>query len=305
MPYILMVVLPACGPNKKTNTMSYDYEKKMLEIYKLEKRYTSNPLFGLQYAKWNCFFELYLNDMPAYADYSPGRSDGNRWDLTSVLSSGKQYIKIKVFPKAEDNEMGKMIAKDAGLKIRFYKEEIDNLSRDKEFTFLNFEMPPITVDTPYLEFHLAFEANVPYKLKGWINSVDLSKEKPERLRQEVYSMYACFEKAFASGDINQVCKMLYNKQLELSQVFYSTLRENSKETVDDFRNEMNITTGVMNHDDARMEIFGDGKVVGLVWCKGEKRGLNGVAFETSDGGLTLYSLLLHRPQAGGPLEIIR
>ena len=282
-----------------------DYEKKILKIYKSEKRYASNPTYGFQYSKGKCFFEVYLNDMPDYTDYLFGNSNGNRWDFTSILNSGKQYVKIKVFPNAKDNEVDKMIARDAVLKIRFYREEVDNLSNDKEITLLTFEMPPIMEDTSYLEFYVAFEANVPYHLKGWRSSVDLSKEDTAKLKQEVYSVYTTFEKAFTGGDLNQVCKMLYNRQLELGQVFYSNLQENSIEMVNDFKNEINMTTGVMNHDDSRMEFFGNGRVVGLVWYKGENRGSNGVAFETSDNKITMYDLLLHRPQVGGPLEIIR
>ena len=274
-------------------------------MHKLERRYTSNPFYSAQYSSWNCFFEVYLNDIPEYSDYLPGRSDGNRWNFISFLSSGKQHIKIKVFPSTKENETGKTIAKDAELKIRFYWEEIDNQDRDKEITFLNFELPPVTMDTSYLEFHLAFEGSVPYSLGGWTNSVDLSKEDPIKLKQEVYSVYTAFEKAYAGGDINQVCKMLYNKQLRLGQVYYGNQPEDSKEIVDIFINDMKMVTEVINHDDARMEFFGNGRVVGLVWYKGENRGSNGVAFETKDNKITMYDLLLHRPQAGEPLEIIR
>jgi len=69
-------------------------------------------------------------------------------------------------------------------------------------------------DTSYFEDTFTFEAEVPYTLKGWSESQDLTQMDKDMLEQEILTFYAEYDKVIQSQDEEIWVAMVMDKQQE-------------------------------------------------------------------------------------------
>lgn len=153
------------------------------------------------------------------------------------------------------------------------------------------------------EVVIPFESSVPYKLNGWSNSTDLTKLNEKDLEKEVVSFYNEIISDYNNKKIESIEKKYYNRQLENAQSLYSFKREDSEKLVSEINKDVNKNQD-LKLENYKLVFYGNGKVVGLVRTDGEFFGKSAFLGLT-DEDFYIYSLLLHRPKAGTPLEVIR
>lgn len=79
------------------------------------------------------------------------------------------------------------------------------------------------------EFKGSFDAEVPYRVKGWKNSKDLSKENQDKLLEEAATAYNDFRNVLIRKDVNAYASLMYDKEVELAKAFYWHTPADSKE----------------------------------------------------------------------------
>jgi len=83
--------------NRKSPVTKEQYNTISKEI----KTFDYNPTYQIRFTAADCSYEIYVNDMLASFSFTTGNTAGEQnVDIPQyILTSGKQEIKIKLFPK--------------------------------------------------------------------------------------------------------------------------------------------------------------------------------------------------------------
>ncbi len=293
--------------NQNNNTMDGEYIKKMLNVHAEIKTFDYNPTYQIRVNAIACTYEVYVNDMLADFSFGAGNTAGEQnVDIPQyILKSGKQAIRIKVYPKAlKAGEPAVTLDQDAAFSVRVMYGEYGKEKPDAFKQVLKFEMPHISHAIPVFEHETVFEAKVPYTLNGWSNGVDLSKEDKDVLTREVKAVYDTFAHIFETRDLEAFSRLTYNRRKEVSQAYFFKEASNDKEWFDEMQTTMKNFVSIKELNDNKLTFYGNGRVVGLVVTSGRFKDRTAFAVKVSDG-IEFYPILLYRPKAGAPLEVIR
>lgn len=148
-----------------------------------------------------------------------------------------------------------------------------------------------------------FEAKVPYELKGWIDGVDLTKEDPKKLEEEVWGKMEEIKKMYESKDIEGIAKLQYNYLKEYYQaLFYNTPNEWLSQTKETLEENYKY---VLDKKRGKLVLMGNGKIVSVLQ-EGNNEYRNDSAFlGISKESYNFFKLYFYRPKAGAPLEVVR
>lgn len=191
---LVLLFLQACSQETKQipNNMKESYLDKIKNLHKEVKVYDYNPTYRLRINSVLCTYEIFVNDVLVDYSFSVGRTAGEQSvDIAQyILKSGKQNIRIKIYPNAiENGVLEQSVNKNTEFSTRvvygeYYKEKNEDWNE-----VFNYKSSNIGDHLPYIEYKSEFEAKVPYTLKGWGDGVDLSKEDPEKLEKEVWAKF--------------------------------------------------------------------------------------------------------------------
>jgi hypothetical protein len=278
-------------------------------ISKSVKTFSYNPTYFLRVSRISCTYEIFVNDMLVDFSFETGNSAGEQTAgfAQYILKSGKQKIKVKVYPKAmQAGKLESTLSPDADLSVQVVHFEFSKGRTSDAPQAYAAKLPKLSYKLPYFEWTGEFIADVPYALKGWSDGVDLSKENQQGIEKEVLEACERYKKAFEQKDVSTIANMIYNREKEIAQAYFfvpgkesnydhgwEKLEQETKNTV-----KMNPITGYS------MRFFGDGKVVALLQNSGENRDFPVLFGETADQE-NFYGLLFYRPKPGARLEVIR
>jgi hypothetical protein len=303
---VLLVVLllqNCCAQNNNNQNMIG--KEKLLNLYKEVKMYDYNPRYWIDIQSKNCTYEVLLNDIPLNQYFDKIESSTISIPMnTRILKSGKQKLTIKMFSALDKNQIPEsLLNNNSTIDIKISFGEFGKEKAKDYLTVLKYVTPEIKENTPYYETIIYFEAKVPYELKGWNEGVNLSKEDQNKLREEVEAKYNEFIKAYEEKDLNKLIDAYYNREKEIAQSLFFFKKSDSDELVNGLEKDINKSIP-FSLEKYNLSIYGAGKVVGLIRNDINYKGLSALFCENDDEYYS-YSLLLYRPKAGGPLEVIR
>lgn len=292
---------------KKENVMNKENIQKIVSIYKEVKLYDYNPSYTLHINKAGGFsYEFLVNDYPVDKKYESGTRTGSFPINPALLKSGMQKLTIRMTPPVDKNyDMSNLIDPDySELEFRVTKGDYKKDKASQHVEVFKYSMPKLKEPLPYYEINLQFEAKLPYQLKGWENSVDLSKEDKEKLKLEVEKFYKEMINTYEEKNVNTLAEKYYNRTLELQQAGFENKPEDTQIIIDEWIKDVNDTRPFV-FDQYQMKFYGNGRMVALVKTDKYYINFSSLMREDADGNFTSYGLILNRPKAGGPLEVIR
>lgn len=315
--FILLIIFPLlanCQKPIKKETDSMEYLTKIKELYKTVNTYDYEPDYQLWVWSSDCYFEVLVNDMPVMKWFFNSGSIGNRLPITEILKSGEQRITIKMYPPEGQQKLSdrvklelKIIERTEGMsideeKIVYEYKTKQNVDEYDVETFAN-------KDLPYFESQGLFLAKVPYELKGWTESKDLSKIKLKELTKQVIEAYTAYGNAIQNRNLEKMAKTLYNKEKEIAQIWFYKTKEKSE-------NRWNNYQGICNRkglkiqplEDYKIQFYGNGRVIALERTDSDYRGESALFVEYVKDGVEKVSFqdfLLHMPKGSNKLEVIR
>jgi len=209
--YCLMLFgLQACGQTKPSKAMIQE----LLSV----KRYEQRPEYRLEINGTNCNWEVEINNMPLNSYI--GEQGGTSGDFplnAGILSSGKQEIKLKVYPPKGDKLIN--IYATLRLVLTYYADNKNYKSTMKELNTYNLPSDSIK-NLPFFEYEYIFDAQVPYNHLGWTKSKDLTKVP--NIREKVISKLNEFTILIQQRDNNRILKEEIQKRKDLYECFYAT-----------------------------------------------------------------------------------
>lgn len=308
---LLLIVSQSCSQtNKKSENMIT--KEQYNSISKEVKTYEYNPSYYALVNNKNCTYEIYINDVLVDYSFSVGNAAGEQPIPISgyILKSGIQSIRYKIYPKAITNGvLNKLLDNTAYFTTRVTIGDALHLSVKEEDNkeILSLKLPvQDKINVPYYEYTTTFEAKVPYELKGWTAGVDLSKEDPKKLEEEVLQVYDKFKTAFENKDVPTIATMIYNREKEIAQAYYmvSGKEPNYDKGWEELEEKTDALIKMYPIENYEIRIIGHGKLVEIVVKEGKFKNFPVVSGSTGKKR-RFYGLILHRPSFNAPLEVIR
>ncbi|MBC5837475.1 hypothetical protein [Flavobacterium muglaense] len=305
----VLITLNSCGQNtKKQNTMSTNYRDTIKNNYKSVKMFDYNPTYQIRFENYDCYLEFYINDVLVVYLGGKGKSAGEQHiDFPEyILKSGIQTFRVKIYPLLDKNKkFEKFVSREAQLKVRVvygdYRRELSNWDNFKEV--FKVELPKIETNVPFLEFKREFTATVPYELEGWSNGVDLSKEDPKELEQEVLERMNEIASFYRDKDIEGLAREHHIRVKEFDQAYYFNTKENSASWESEITEALNESKSIEVLS-GEMKLMANGKLVTILVSDGAFKNKSIIR---SDVGqyYDFYPQYFYRPSKGAKLQVIR
>lgn len=262
------------------------------------KMINDQPIYTLKISVANPY-ETYINDMPVEKDYGKGSANSELPINDFILKSGIQNIKVILMPEQGKLTVDKLGIDYVDVKIYKYPHGLSNMSSDERILIKEFNLKECK-ESSIIRKESEFITKVPYEVKGWEKSISLLAENQENLKGEVLAKYEELKTMLNNGDLATFLNSNKIRDEEVSISFYDN-QETEEEDKSFMSNRVSKSRGKMEKiENYTMRFYGNGKTVSL-------EGTNGKSILKGDDGKKIYyyMILLHRPKAGAPLEIIR
>ncbi|MFD1772063.1 hypothetical protein [Sphingobacterium suaedae] len=258
------------------------------------------PRYWLFIHNNDCSYSASIDDMPVYTDFNDGSATSLSFPVNSLLlGSGKHILKLTLLPKSDsDFNLDASLSDAYSVKIRIVRNENkkDSIVLEKEYSTIPGEASPSAVHI------LPFDVELPYRLTGWQNGTDLTKEDKKELEREVVAYYKDMIRDYETKNFKSVAQKYELRLSEHSRSSYFD-RADSIRLMAELKADVNREqTFRLEH--YRMQFYGNGKVVALIRTDGEFKGRSAM-LGLEDDNFYAYKLLLFRPNAGEPLQLIR
>ncbi|MBC5837474.1 hypothetical protein [Flavobacterium muglaense] len=243
--------------------MSINYRDKIKNNYKNVKTYDYNPIYQIRFENYDCYLEFYINDVLVVYLGGKGKSAGEQTVQMPqyILKSGVQTFRVKIYPLLDKNKnFEKFVSREAQLKVRITYQDYEREKTNNQNEVFKVELPKIETDVPFLEFKREFTATVPYELEGWSNGVDLSKEDPKELEQEVLERMNEIASFYKNKDIEGLAREYYNRVKEVDQAYYFNTKEHSASWESEITEALNESKSVEVLS-GTMKLMANGKLV--------------------------------------------
>lgn len=286
---LLFINLVSCQTKKEGKQNSVIHNTKAM--YK-------QPIYEITTTS-SCPYEVFLNDVLIDNYYEEGTinysTEINQW----ILNNGPLELKAIIYPK--NNNTSKTISSSelSYFEIKIHKKE-KNGSDLKElikiYKFSNIK----SISTKKEESWMLNNVSLPFSKIGWNGSIDLREENKELLKKEVASIYSEIHKLINQGDLIGY-KNIFNK----ADQEYFISEYYSEQEKSEYYNSMSQLIFLSKEktillDGYTLNFYANGRLV----CLEDNLKKSPIRADLGDD-FQYYSVLLHRSQKGGPLEVIR
>lgn len=296
---LTLVSMQACSQSvKKTN------QEMKQEIIENVKSYSEKPEYSLQVFSANCRWEILLNDVPVYKNFSEQEGFSGRLPLNfNILQTGKQDLQVKILPMAGETELGEFSTFKISLK---WKRDISN--GDDFVSLFNYELPADSIKSlPVFEYKHTFEATVPYTLTGWNNAKQLNEI--QYIEKQLLRKMEEARKIVISQNTQKYNTFIINLLKDKCQAFYATPQKTEYELNDVFDVEKEYLENIkyLPIEDYEVVFYANGRLATLE----NKTDKNSVVrftatYKEDKSPFTgYYDFIYFIPENGSELEVIR
>ncbi|WP_123966616.1 hypothetical protein [Chryseobacterium phosphatilyticum] len=285
------------------------------------KHYKKEPLYYIYIDHEQCFFDILVNDIPAFQYFKDGGIMSQVTLNNYIAKSGKQKITYRLYPqtKREYGEGFKELTPYTRFKLTLYsRDNADSLTsfdkRVQVFEHTNLKKEDgktfIGAGLPYYEYTVEFNATVPYEQSPTLETaVDLKSMDKELLEKKTVEAYNFFRKIISEKNKDQYFSLVFNSDCRQIKSEYYTdeyLKETGNEDLFYFETPSFKLEPLENYT---MKIYGDGKLVGLEHASKDIR-LQGKSsiwgkYNAKEGGVRVrfLKILLYIPKGKDTFEI--
>jgi hypothetical protein len=266
-------------------------------------------------------YEIYIDDIPLPRFGRHYRSGMNATlELNPyLLANGTHKLKVRYLPREDSKDSlvhpsDVYHTKDAKWSIffvRYIKNAKEPLGYEGEIDYGNSELevipPPKPVPFWEQEFDLEIK-DLPYTLKGWSKSQDLSKMDQEELQEQVFQYYEKIRTLMNEGKVREYMGLNEQKDKEIAIAIYDDDLDwyTSSERTDNLAKKCTGNMLPLDREKYALKIYANGKIVSLERIDTYKnKGLIAKRKVNDKIKNSYYSFKLHKPVGSDTFEIIR
>ena len=187
-----------------------------------------------------CQAELYVDDVLAFSFMgeitTTGRTAVDVLINPFLLKSGKHSICLKMYPQHGKSTL----SQDSYGEIRNYFMNVENY--DQETDLFTLETPngdkTNLKNLPYFELKSELIVELPFKIEGWSNSVNLKEEMENKIdvKKQLLESYDNLRQIIKKRDTEEFTKLIQEREDILGIAFYSS----AKDKINDLQEMLNI-----------------------------------------------------------------
>jgi len=293
------------------------------KIFEKVKHYPQETYYYLFVNHQACYFEIMVNDVPAFKYFKEGQIITPISINEFINKSGKQTITYKLYPltKRASGDGFNTLLDWTSIKIElFQRNKADTTgnafaSEKKVLEHSSLTKPDgkafIAEGKDYYEYTFTFDAQVPYKNKGWENSEDLSKLDQKKLLAKTENAYKQVWNILEKKEADSYFNLIFNSYLETCQAEYTDKEKIEKIIKSNLLPFENKTYKLEPLEGYKMVLYGNGRIVSLDLVSMDPRLRNKWAIwgkytdEDDDISSRNIRFYLHIPKGKTNFEVIR
>ena len=272
--------------NKQNSTISIKANKEMRKVYFLRFNFKANA-------------EIYFNGILLQKMTEDGISGGNIILNPYIVKTGTQNVSIKL-----DKFMGKPLSKaylqDVFIEI-YYSENYNENNDDFPLELIQkLSLPEYKTDQNVILNTWEFLANVDYKNNDELgNAMDLSKDNPASLLNDVLKKYQENEEILNNGNTQAYLELVKNRlDRETTSMYYTN--EEKQKYIQKVLQRVKNAKGIMQPlTDYHLKIHPNNKIVTLINSQGSPV----LSSKDNTGKTNTFSLQLYRDKNTGQLKV--
>ena len=217
-----------------------------------------NPYYIAEITSSRCSVEFSINGIPAYNHFEETNTASTatvEWPINLfILENGLQHFDLKVMPLKKDTS----IVEKAFARVKIYKTEAileyvlqELVSDEIEITFHDKKGLPVYIHKD------TFNGEQPFKIEGWKNSVDLSKENQDQLYKEIIQWNKKIVSIYQTSNKQEYKRIFDPRNAEINKVMYQP--ENQEVS---FHPKFKDLISLPN-DIYKLELFANGKLASV------------------------------------------
>ena len=253
--------------------------------------------YMINYKAVACFFDIQINEVSICSMNMDKQLTTTIPINYLILESGLQKVSVKLLPILGESLLNEET--DFSMKIQLF--EVEPSFRHKEDILeyqISLENEEIK-SLPVLIYETSFNADVPFRLTAWQNSLDL--RDISNLNELVDKIYKKITSTINEKQYDKFIEMLYEREENMSKSLYLSSKEKEdrmQELIADFENGFKLIP--LSEDDS-IQFYNKGKVIRLIKRDGE----SAIRFFSEETGeeMTL-EILFHLKDGATELSII-
>ncbi|MBE8725688.1 hypothetical protein [Flavobacterium hungaricum] len=288
----------------------------------------------------DCQFEVYINDV-LLTNFKgemarKGGITGGHITNFLLLTSGTNEIKVRMYPPYGDKvfKIGaavglvfqhfrdgnfkttvydeKMRGKDGIILDHFDKQWVGDKGEYGTTSWVEGHYEPKTPlplkGLPIYEWRSTFEAQVPYDLVGWHNSVNLEKEQEDEnknIKAELIAEYKKVHEIIKNRDVQAYLKLVKEREELLEKTMYYTEkdRKEKRKMAEELLNDGDYEIEPLFEETFQLEYQGYGKLATLLH-KADGEGVIRLRNKKNPDENIYLDFLFQRKEKGGKLTVI-
>jgi hypothetical protein len=210
-------------------------EQDMQKLDSLLASYESQPSYYVEYSNDGCLYDIRINDEYVDKIWTDLSTGGTVCPInTEILYSGKQKVSVKLLPVPGET----MIRGIEPFTLRIGHKDFAEQPEDGEARTWHWvlEMPKIEIPEegiPSFEYEAEFEAQVPYRITGWLDCIDL-RQIPD-IEARVVTEFKRIRQLLLDEKYEEYKMLRHCKFMEIAKAFYFSSEEYQKDWEDDLR----------------------------------------------------------------------
>jgi hypothetical protein len=280
---VTLLISSCSQAQQETKPITYHYTEK-----KMKKTYFANYEF-------NGDFDIIFNGASLMKNKKDGVVSGFLYLNPFISKSGKQLITFVLKPLSRNSKIQPEEVKNYFIDIMYS----DNGASAPLTKVMRCDFKPVEHPVDSLVQTWVFNADVPYQLEGFENSLDLTKEKPAELIKEVLAYYNNVHQIINDGN-SAAYLQLYKKSRdrEMISMYYDVAKQ--KDYLKSMAIRVTSSKGYMQPlEEYHLVVHPNGKLVGLE----TKQGKSPLFSKDKQGKYKRYGLELHRVEGSNKLEV--
>ncbi|PWN68009.1 hypothetical protein C1638_005285 [Chryseobacterium oncorhynchi] len=232
---LTLISLQSCSQekNKTMQNPNITADNIVTEISKQVKNYPIEPNYGFRYENNQCYFEVFINDFPAFKQFKKPTSSA--FEINPfIFKNGTQKITYKLYPVNSA-----VLSEETSLTLNLESFDMKNESQG-DVVVQEFKTPSTEVKIVdnysnqkfvgagknYYEGSFDVKVEVPYQLhSAFENAQDLQKMDKKELEAKLLKKYKEIWSIYQNKELDNIAKLEYDSFKDLFVSGYSNKNE--------------------------------------------------------------------------------
>lgn len=257
------------------------------------------PYYTIDFTAVKCRFEVLINDIPVISLETEGQMSPNVPINFGIFKSGKQKVIINLFPVSGENLLDDKTKFEYAIKL--FDVHGESFSHVKDCVSNQIQ---ISRKEPNFQQSSFFEADIPYTMSSFEDSVDLSlavRDKALDVNNRLETIYKKINACFVNKQYDSLFEIIKNRENNMALSMYLSEADANARINSLIKDSQNGFLPMPLSHDKVLKIYGNGKLATYKKINGEPAFF---LYNKNTGEELMLDLMFHIPKGKNEFEVI-